>query len=62
MARGKPDKNAGVAVPISPNASPFEGSATLTNTQEADMMGGKWYVNIPTANNKGGEIRCRIVK
>jgi len=54
---GEPGKNAGVAVPITPNASQFEGSASLTDAQEADMMGGKWNVNIHTTNNKGGEIR-----
>jgi hypothetical protein len=55
-------KNAGVAVPITPNTSPFEGSATLTEAQESDMMGGKWYVNIHTATNKGGEIRGQLTK
>jgi CHRD domain len=58
----EPGKNAGVAVPITPNASPFEGTATLTEAQEADMMGGKWYVNIHTATNKGGEIRGQLMK
>jgi CHRD domain len=58
----EPGKNAGVAVPIAPNASPFEGSATLTDAQESDMLGGKWYVNIHTATNKGGEIRGQLTK
>jgi hypothetical protein len=59
---GDPDKNAGVAVPITPNMSPFEGSATLTDAQESDMMAGKWYVNVHTAANKGGEIRGQLMK
>jgi hypothetical protein len=59
---GDPGKNAGVAVPIVPNTSPFEGTATLTDAQESDMMGGKWYVNVHTAANKGGEIRGQLVK
>src|ERR1700761_2268801 len=43
-------KNAGVAVPIAnPNASPIEGSATLTDAQAADLVAGKYYVNIHTA-------------
>lgn len=58
----EPGKNAGVAVPITPNASPFEGTATLTEAQESDMMAGKWYVNIHTATNKGGEIRGQLMK
>src|SRR3954447_17283664 len=46
----EPGKNAGVAIPI-PNAaaSPAEGSATLTDAQAADLMAGKYYVNVHTA-------------
>jgi hypothetical protein len=55
-------KNAGVAVPISPATSPLEGSATLTDAQAADLMAGKWYVNVHTAANKGGEIRGQLTK
>jgi hypothetical protein len=58
----EPGKNAGVALPIAPNASPFEGSATLTDAQAADLMAGKWYVNIHTAANKAGEIRGQRTK
>jgi hypothetical protein len=55
-------KNAGVAVPIAPSGSPFQGSADLTDAQAADLMGGKWYVNIHTDAHKGGEIRGQVVK
>jgi CHRD domain len=56
-------KNAGVAVAI-PNAtsSPAEGSATLTDAQAADLMAGKYYVNVHTAANPGGEIRGQVTK
>ena len=56
-------KNGGVAVAI-PNAtsSPVEGSATLTDAQAADLTGGKYYVNIHTAANPGGEIRGQVMK
>jgi hypothetical protein len=56
-------KNAGVAVAI-PNAtsSPAEGSATLTDAQAADLMAGKYYVNIHTAANPGGELRGQVTK
>src|SRR5205085_3217812 len=37
---GEPGKNGGVAVPITPNTTPFEGSATLTDAQAADLMAG----------------------
>ena len=56
-------KNAGVAVPITgAGSSPFQGSADLTDAQAADLMGGKWYVNVHTEKSKGGEIRGQVVK
>ena len=55
-------KNAGVAVPIPGTASPMTGSATLTDAQAADLMAGGWYINVHTADNKGGEIRGQLVK
>jgi hypothetical protein len=55
-------KNAGVAVPISPNGPSFEGSATLTDAQAKQLMDGDWYVNVHTAANKGGEIRGQLTK
>jgi len=59
----EPGKNTGVAVAI-PNAgtSPAEGSATLTDAQAADLMAGKYYVNVHTAANPGGEIRGQVMK
>jgi CHRD domain len=59
----EPGKNAGVAVAI-PNAgtSPVSGSATLTDAQAADLTAGKYYVNIHTAANPGGEIRGQVTK
>jgi hypothetical protein len=59
----EPGKNAGVAVAI-PNAtsSPAEGSATLTAAQAADLEAGKYYVNVHTAANPGGEIRGQVTK
>jgi CHRD domain len=59
---GEAGKNGGVAVPIAPNTSPFEGSATLTDAQATDLMAGKWYVNVHTDANKGGEIRGQVTK
>ena len=56
-------KNAGVAVAI-PNAtsSPVDGSATLTDAQAADLVAGKYYINVHTAANPGGEIRGQVTK
>ncbi|HKO09632.1 MAG TPA: CHRD domain-containing protein [Alphaproteobacteria bacterium] len=52
--------NAGVEVPIPVGPSPMKGSATLTDAQMADFLGGKIYINIHTAANKGGEIRGQV--
>jgi hypothetical protein len=62
---GPADKgaNAGVVVPFpAPVASPYHGTATLTDAQIADLEAGKWYVNVHTAANPGGEIRGQVVR
>jgi len=56
----EPSKNAGVALPITPSTSPFEGSATLTDAQAAELTAGQWYVNVHTAAHPGGEIRGQV--
>ena len=53
---------ADVTVTIMASTSPFEGSATLTDTQAAELMAGKWYVNIHTDAHPAGEIRGQVVK
>lgn len=58
----EPGKNAGVAVPITPATSGSEGSATLTDAQAADLVAGKYYVNVHTEAHKGGEIRGQVTK
>lgn len=55
-------KNAGVAVPMAAAQSPFEGKATLSDAQAADLAAGMWYVNIHTGANPGGEIRGQVLK
>ena len=60
---GETGKNGAVGVPISgADKGTCEGSATLTDAQAADLMGGKWYVNVHTAANKAGEIRGEVTK
>ena len=53
-------QNAGVVVPFTSAASGSEGQATLTAAQVADLMAGKWYANVHTAANPGGEIRGQV--
>lgn len=53
--------NAGVALAwVNPITSGMEGSATLTAAQAADLMAGRWYANIHTATNPGGEVRGQM--
>lgn len=55
-------QNAGVALGFNnPITSPQSGQATLTPAQVADLMAGKWYVNIHTEANKPGEIRGQLL-
>lgn len=36
------------------------GSATLTEAQEMELLDGKWYLNIHTQQNQAGEIRGQV--
>lgn len=58
-----PGENAGPVVPIpDPLTSPISGTATLDDTQEADLLAGKWYFNIHTAEYPDGEIRGQVLE
>jgi hypothetical protein len=56
--------NAGVALAIGGKGptSPVTATATLNDAQMADLEAGKWYANVHTAANPGGEIRGQVVK
>jgi hypothetical protein len=58
----EPGKNAGVVVALPKIESGSEGSATLSDTQAADLLAGKYYVNVHTKANPAGEIRGQVTK
>ncbi len=49
-----------LALPV-PVKSPLEGQATLTPAQAADLLSGKWYINITTSTRPRGEIRGQMI-
>ncbi|ACA20986.1 CHRD domain containing protein [Methylobacterium sp. 4-46] len=55
-----PGQNAGVLIPAPAATSPFEGSAALDEAKAADLLAGKLYFNIHTAENPKGEIRGQV--
>lgn len=56
-------RNAGIVLPFQGAiTSPITGSATLNEAQSADLLAGRWYANIHTATNPGGEIRGQMLK
>jgi hypothetical protein len=56
-----PGANAGPVLPIA-DAANIKGAATLTDAQAADLLAGRWYLNVHTAANRGGEIRGQLMK
>jgi hypothetical protein len=42
------------------SAGTASGTVAITDAQEADLLAGKWYANIHTATNGGGEIRGQV--
>ena len=56
-----PGANAPPVIPFPTPASPIVGTATLTDAQMADLHAGRYYINVHTAANRGGEIRGQIL-
>ena len=59
-----PTISAGVAIAITgwtaTKAGTISSTATLTETQETELLGGKWYYNIHTPFKTSGEIRGNL--
>ncbi len=50
----------GDTFPIGVTSGVFSGTATLTATQETQLLGGLWYINIHSSFRPGGEIRGQV--
>jgi hypothetical protein len=55
-----PGGNGPPTLPATVTPSPIKGTATLSDAQVADLNAGKWYFNVHTAANPGGEIRGTV--
>ncbi len=53
--------DAGITVQMTAGPSPIIGSATISPTQATQLLSGQWYVNLPSNNFSGGEIRGQVV-
>ena len=54
--------SAGVALAFKgPLTSRMDGQATLTPAQMAELLAGKWYVDIHTRAFPGGEVRGQLI-
>ncbi len=52
--------NAPPVVAVKDPTDPISGTAILTPAQEADLLAGKWYFNVHSQTNPGGEIRGQV--
>ena len=55
-----PGANARPVVMVGDAAVPIFGTAILTDAQIDDLLAGKWYFNVHTKANPGGEIRGQV--
>ena len=45
-----------------PYPNPYEGRIQLTPVQATDLLAGRWYLNLHTAQNPGGELRAQLIE
>jgi hypothetical protein len=56
----EPGHNAPPVVVVKDPSSPISGTAVLTPAQQSDLMAGRWYFNVHSQANPGGEIRGQV--
>lgn len=57
--------SAGVAIGLatpSGNSGKSTGAVTLSGSQEADLLAGKWYLNLHSSKAGGGELRAQLIE
>lgn len=59
---GEAGRNAGITLHFRSTASPITGSQVVSETQAAEILSGRWYINIHTERNPGGEIRGQLLR
>ena len=56
-----PGSNGPPVITVGDNAKlPIGGSVRLSEKEMDDLLAGKWYFNVHTAANPGGEIRGQL--
>jgi len=55
-----PGANGPPVVVVKDPSSPIGGTAILNDAQQAALLAGKWYFNVHTQANPGGEIRGQV--
>jgi hypothetical protein len=55
-----PGANAPPVVMVMHPVGPVGGAVRLTSDEAADLLAGKWYFNVHTKANPGGEIRGQL--
>jgi hypothetical protein len=61
LERGIGGTNGQIAYPLTPLGQTIDGTLQLGTSDPADLLAGRFYVNIQTASNPAGELRGQII-